>query len=162
METKRCSMCGEIKDVGLFSRDKAKMDGLKCNCKDCQKQTNIEWRLKNIDERREREKEASAEYKKNNILKVRRNQERWRDGNRDIINKYLRKYNNNRIQNLLDSYICNELKKRGITTITPEIIELKREQLTIHRLLKEAKNGITGNGNKGTQADEQADNGRDD
>lgn len=46
------------------------------------------------------------------------------------------------IKEISFSYVKKCLKKTGITEVTQEIVELKREQIKIHRALREAKNGI--------------------
>jgi len=60
-------------------------------------------------------------------------------------------YEKRRIMYLSDSYLRKEIKNQigiPIKEITAEMVELKREQLTIHRLLKRGlKNGVTNTGN---------------
>jgi hypothetical protein len=59
---------------------------------------------------------------------------------------------------LEDGYIIEKLNKTGVVA-TSETIELKREQIMIHRELKQIKkevhNGTAGKGNTGTQEPEK-------
>lgn len=47
---KVCTKCGQLKPLSGFSKDKAKKDGLKTQCKECMHEANAEWRA----DRRER------------------------------------------------------------------------------------------------------------
>jgi hypothetical protein len=59
--------------------------------------------------------------------------------NKEKMIKLKRKWNKKSILTLNDCYIKNKLKKRNIVTITPEIIELKRQQIIMKRTLNEFK-----------------------
>ena len=41
---KKCTVCGEVKPVGMFNLSKAQADGYKHQCRDCQKTIDAEWR----------------------------------------------------------------------------------------------------------------------
>lgn len=53
METKRCTKCGEIKSVELFSKRKERKSGLRSSCNECQALSTGNWRSKNRDRARE-------------------------------------------------------------------------------------------------------------
>jgi len=44
--TRRCSICGEIKSVELFKKDRRQSGGYSCKCKECHKLQTIERRKK--------------------------------------------------------------------------------------------------------------------
>jgi len=46
---KRCSSCGEEKEVAHFWRDGSRRDGLQASCKDCSRQRTQSWRARNPD-----------------------------------------------------------------------------------------------------------------
>ena len=71
--------------------------------------------------------EANSEYVKDLIRK-------WRVAHPDIIHKHRRK----RIDTLPDSLVKEYLKQQNIL-ITPETIEMKRQQIIAKRTLKEFK-----------------------
>jgi Recombination endonuclease VII len=45
--TKKCSKCGEEKDLGEFGKDKQSKSGLSPRCKKCQRKRHKKWRLDN-------------------------------------------------------------------------------------------------------------------
>lgn len=53
---KICTKCGKVKPLSEYSKDKAKKDGLKTQCKDCMHAANAEWR----EERRKAAKKGKA------------------------------------------------------------------------------------------------------
>ena len=165
IDTKRCIMCGNVKNIGLFNRSKYRKDGLNSKCKECAKVVMADFYTKNpekIKKYADKHKQYSLEYYFKNADKYAEYAKAYKFNNLDIFLKKQRENFKKYRDELADLYIKKALVQAGITTFTPEIIELKREQLTIHRLLKEAKNGIAGNRNKRTQNDEQEDNGRND
>ena len=68
------------------------------------------------------------------------------------------KYAIKSVKRLSDSYIKSNIRRAGLKNknITPQMIELKRELLTFHRLKKEVSNGINSRGNKRTEANGKA------
>lgn len=66
---KRCSKCGQYKDIGEFNRDKNNKDGYRSECKDCRR------------EYYETNKELIAEYKKE-----------YRQANKELIAERDKKY----------------------------------------------------------------------
>lgn len=73
MDKKKCSKCGEIKNVSEFYKNKTKKDGLQSKCKLC---SNIElrnWRSKNPNHVRSYEKK----WKENNPEKNRQKKMKW-------------------------------------------------------------------------------------
>ena len=114
MEVKKCSKCGQIKDVCLFSKNNKTKDKLHCSCKECDKEKYFKNREHNIVRMRE--------YKKNNPEKLKEyyleNQEKYkqyRESKKDVMKSYLK------------DYYQNNLKKRKIyLEITKDGRKLKR------------------------------------
>ena len=119
METKTCWKCHETKPWGCFGRDKTRKDGLNCTCKSCARENSRRY---NLDNRAEALEKKRA----------------WRVSNpgkakaRDTRNSAWSR------QKLKPAYVAKALGM-PVKQVTPELLELKREQLTYHRLLKEAK-----------------------
>lgn len=67
MQEKKCSKCGEVKDVSEFHKDKTKKNGLSSYCKNCIKAHVKQWCIKNSD----KHKETNKKWNKKNIIKLR-------------------------------------------------------------------------------------------
>ena len=102
----------------------------------------------------EKKRNRVKQYRKNNIDKVLLRERKWRANNKKIIKMASKKYNKRIISALSDTYIRGQISKRGLAreNITPQMIELKRELILFHRLLKEVSNGINGRGVQGITA----------
>ena len=64
-ESKRCSMCGEVKLLDDFHRDRASRDGLQNRCKPCNIELNKRWYRENPDVRERRMDEQARTLKRN-------------------------------------------------------------------------------------------------
>lgn len=49
---KTCSKCGKTKELAEFNKDKSKIDGLRHNCRGCQKMYNDKWQKDNTEHHR--------------------------------------------------------------------------------------------------------------
>ena len=107
MTTKVCSKCKVEKDLGEFTKDKTKRDGLHNMCKECRRLLHAKWRAKNP----EKVKARRAKYRAENPEKVKASRAKYR-------------------ADLHDSYVIWQLKSPNPP---PELIELKRIQLRIYR-----------------------------
>lgn len=145
---KKCTCCGEIKDLNLFYNNKTKSkDGKFSKCKKCVDVVKRNW------EKRNPKKCASyaRNYQKNNKEKVREyhREYRKRDGFREYNNLKVKEWsarNKNKLldpsKKLLDSYLIKILQKKGFkkNQITPEIIDLQRQILKNKRICKTSQN----------------------
>lgn len=59
---KVCTKCGQLKPLSGFSKDKAKKDGLKTQCKECMHEASAEWRERK--KAAKRLQEAKKSFKK--------------------------------------------------------------------------------------------------
>jgi len=126
-ESKKCSKCNEIKELALFSKQKANNDGFRSYCKECMSVSKKKYRQENrdkiLEQGRKYQKEnrnKMCEYSKKNYLKY-----------RDIIS-----------DNTIKKYLKNTLFLQ-LQEISQEMIELKKEQILLTRELRSLKNGIT-------------------
>lgn len=71
---KKCSKCGEIKDVSCFVKNKQCKDGYAWTCKKCSNQSNREWKQKNAVSLAEKRRKRYAETEGKEVKK--REQER--------------------------------------------------------------------------------------
>jgi len=112
---KRCPKCGEekplTKEFWTVVRGRHKTQKLYWRgiCKICE---------------REYERDRMDKSYKSNPDPLRRSHRQWCQKKRDL---------------LYDSYIVEKLKRSNITEITPELIDLKRQQLSMKRTLKQFK-----------------------
>ena len=140
-ETKTCTKCGVCKPVESFARNKRKQGGIDCWCKQCHR-------------------DSTALYAKKNREKVLAATRAWRAANRDHRAAYKRAHrtaNDARAirkwkelhpeavrssekrsrDKLASHYVAARLRRQGAAEITQPLIQLKREQLSLHRLAKE-------------------------
>jgi hypothetical protein len=147
---KRCSKCREIKDVNEFYKYIKRKAGRNILCNKClyeynsdrKKEIDKRYRLKNIDKVKEKEKR----YRLENIDKVKEKSRRYYVAHKDDIKERVKIYQKINVDSLSNAYIKQKiLRQFGIesTQIPEHIIDLKREQIELHRLIKEAKHGIT-------------------
>ena len=161
MTIKTCSKCGFVGDVDLFVRNENK-------CKWCEKAYrkayNKAYYKANSENRKAYMKAYNKAYRKANSENIKAQSKAYRKANSENIKAhykansehikaYMKAYNKAnsenikerdkvRVDSLLDSYVVKSLNMKK-EEVTPELLELKRDQLKIYRLLKEAKNGIT-------------------
>lgn len=102
MTIKLCNKCLTEKSFDLFSKDKAKSDGLCTICKDCARANRKAWYEKN----KEKVKEYQANYERENREQVRERSRAWRKNNRDRFLSKRRNYHAERYSNDL-SYSVN-------------------------------------------------------
>ncbi len=127
---KRCAKCGEWKGFDAFYTDRRARDGKQSHCGACKAK-------------------ASAEYKKKNPEVAKRHANAWNAANpekrRAIARKFAQKCNKARKASerhfLADSYVRRVMKVRA-NEASQELINLKREQLSLHRLLRDLKQAI--------------------
>lgn len=102
------------------------------------------YRTKN----KEKISEQGREYYKNNKEKIDRRRAEYRlmADRKEVKKRADNKHNKKRVAELSDIYIKNQIVKLGtINTfkeIPQELIDLKRQQLKLHRAIKEATNGL--------------------
>lgn len=88
METKRCSRCGEVKDVGEFYYSKASKDHCFCRCKKCDK----EYKKEYFKLHPEKLKERNRKYRKYKPVSELTQEELAKERKRDRI-RYARRHN---------------------------------------------------------------------
>ena len=162
-ETKICSKCGEEKLLKEFNLQISGKYGRYSWCKICASDLNKKYRKQNRDKILEYGKEyhkqnqdkrnlESKEYYKQNRDKILKYRKEYREQNQDKRKEYYKQnqdkrkeyYKQNR-DKLEDNYIKNSLSNiSGIKfkDISPELIEAKREQIKLYRLIKKIKNEL--------------------
>lgn len=151
---KICTKCQETKPLSDFAKDKSKKDGLGSNCKACKRR----YREANKADR----KIKDAAYYQANKARITKVKQAYRSKNRDKILAYAKKYYQENkehilatkkkykramVRDLTDEYIKSKIVESrswlfGRAEITPELIELKRYEIIIQRILKAKKNEI--------------------
>lgn len=128
---KQCKDCQEIKPFDDFYKDIRLRDKLRSQCKQCIAVLNAEYR------------ETWAD----NVKVNRAASAKFRSEHQDSIRQYKR----NAIAKLTGSYIKDKLAQtHSIVNPSPELIELKRNQLLYKRALKELQNTIKGGKENGS------------
>jgi hypothetical protein len=151
METKRCSQCGEVKLSKEFYIDLSRKTKLSSQCKVCLKFKSTDYREKYPEKVKESKKRC---YQNNQGYYYKKSRE-WAMANRIKAREYsLKWWHKNpdrwkvasvkKIQYLYPCYLKDLLKREGILgeVITPELMQLKREQLTALRLYIRARKEI--------------------
>lgn len=99
MDEKRCSRCGEIKSIALFSAHSAHRDRLQSACKFCMHENNLRWQRENPERHRARNatwQRANPEKKRESANKrraIKRNAIRAHINPRDW-SRLVRRYHN--------------------------------------------------------------------
>jgi hypothetical protein len=126
---KQCFRCKETKPKSEFNKDKSKSDGLQSYCHVCC----VEYCKKYHENNRERELNCSKKYYENNRERELKRSKKYHENNRDPNVERYKKYR----AELGDGYIKDRLK---IKNPPQQLIEFKRDQLKLHRLIKELEN----------------------
>ena len=87
---KRCTRCGDTKDVSEFYRDASRSDGLSPQCKACCRvhQRAYRQRVQRDPSKRERRNEATRQWRETNREKMRASVVNWQRRNRDYMRDY--------------------------------------------------------------------------
>ena len=156
-QLKKCTKCGEVKALEAFGKVFANCDGLNYVCKSCVNIRNKEYYANDESLRVKRKKycldhktEAKAYYavyRIKNLEKIKLREAAYiktdhgKKTKTRSINPISRRRSAQKIRKTLaDGYVKRIiLASIGVRTsaIPPELIEAKREQLKLHRLLKE-------------------------
>ena len=81
---KKCCMCGEIKSSECFYMDKSKSNGLSSRCKECAKETMVQWRKQNP----VKLKKGKRQYYQRNKTQLLEKSAEWRKNNQDYGKTY--------------------------------------------------------------------------
>ena len=135
VKTKVCTKCKDEKSYSEFHKNKEKKDGLRLECKICHKQDRKEYYLKN----KEKEIEYREKYYKIKENNIKEYSKKYRKINKENLKQKQKQCHKKYSEDLTDGYISVTLNLKK-SECPPELIELKRQQLTILRLTKEIKN----------------------
>lgn len=87
MQTKRCNFCNTVFPVGMFYRHKNNKDGLRSDCKDCNKIVVRLWAIINPEKRRAN----SNNWRTKNLVKARKAVIKWQKVNPERMRDHYRK-----------------------------------------------------------------------
>ena len=120
---KRCSKCGKEKELEEFVKHRKCKDGRAGVCKECANEYGRKW----------------AENNSNNI---KAHKKRWKENNPDQdklrIKKSYLKRNRQLVDSVIKTYLQNQFKIKR-SEITSKIVEIKRQQIMMWRLIKQLK-----------------------
>ena len=145
---KRCTKCGETKSVHDFSPRHWR-------CRSCEAACAREYRAGLSEERRAQLRAKQSEYAKRERLTHRgrereRNRGAARRGRHDYVVRHAAiaaKLAKKNIDELSDRYVKSRICAHGsgikMSQVSPELIALKREQLSLQRLAKKLRQAIT-------------------
>ena len=114
MDKKKCSKCGEEKELSEFHKAKQNKDGYRGSCKDCVKEYKKEYRKNN----KEYNKEYCKEYYENNKEKRKEYYKEWFKNNKEYRKEY---YKNNKEK-------VKEYKSKNKEKINKRIRERKQSE----------------------------------
>ena len=95
MESKKCTKCGEVKQIDCFSKDKGTKDGYQYKCKSCQKkwrQENKEHLIQYGKKYSEENRERLKQWRDENREGILERKKQWRDENKERIAEYNKQY----------------------------------------------------------------------
>lgn len=143
--TKKCSKCGETKDVGLFSKKKDGKDGLNSRCKACDKahrEANKEKIAAKKKAYRDANKEKIAAYNEANKEKTVAYQKAYREANKEELSakdKAYREANKEKIAAQKKAY-C-EANKEGVAARDKAWREANPELVEVRNVIRRAERG---------------------
>lgn len=141
METKRCSKCGINKPSDSFYRNRHRKDGLNCYCKECMK---VAQALSNEKHKDKRKVYRHSSYEKNKESENKNTREYLRTHEvPERTREHARAYSKKIREELRESYVVAKLRMDR-AAITEDVVELKREQIRLHRSLLQLKQAIEG------------------
>lgn len=158
METKKCTKCGEVKNLSAFTKRTGYKNGVRSSCRDCENEYKRKWGKDNPEKRLI----SNRKYCKNNpekvkeIRRVHHEKNRDKDRKRSITYYYNNKTkclargleyrrnnpekhrasNRRKVEKLTNAYIASVLGL-ALSECTIELIEAKRAQLQLTRATKD-------------------------
>ena len=139
---KKCSKCKKMFNVEYFNKDPSSSCGLRSRCKDCLREYRQSERFK------ARTKITAEKWRNQNRERLRALQKKYIKNNPSFRIKDRKRLKRN-VQDLKDYYVISKIERMGVPRedITPGMIELKRDQILLHREIKRGnrrlKNGTT-------------------
>ena len=147
METKKCSKCGEEKDISEFRNNNRSKDKKDYFCKLCRRERDNNYRKNNKD----KIKKTRKEYREKNKDKIKEYKKEYREKNKDKIKEYKKEwYENNKDKikearyNLYQKNKDKEKDKAIIYNNTPILYNstLKvRQEIKLYEEVKESDDG---------------------
>jgi hypothetical protein len=150
--TKVCTKCGEEKELSEFSKCKRHKSGILNMCKKCCNEKNKKWRGSNPEKAKQQNNyykkhpELVKEYKRkwieNNPEKRKLGLKKWRDEHKKEIIEAEKIRKSKWREMLGDIYVKDKLRRQinsiGLdietSDITPDLIELKRQEIRLKRI----------------------------
>ena len=136
MESKKCTKCGEVKELGEYYKQKTGKSGLLASCKTCSNVYQKIWKAKNLDKNKARKYHLQWSMSNKDKLIGYREKTKRNHGDKIKEKRLLREAGNR--NELTDRYIKNLLWADGFTADVvdrkPELIELKRLTIKFKRL----------------------------
>jgi hypothetical protein len=140
-KNKKCSKCGEVKEVGEYNKNKSKKDGLGSECRYCAKCNDKNYRENNKDKISKKHSnwrknnyqhynKYNKEYRKNNKYKIAKKNYDWRKNNKE----YFREYRESNKSKYSHYTAMRKAKKKDLT---PPLTTYDKER--IEALYAEAK-----------------------
>ena len=145
MPVKRCPKCGEEKELTEFWKCNSKKspDGHQGMCRTCAALGVRQWEKDNPD-RVKKHKAGQFQRHKSEYLEKKKI---YRHENKENEKRISKKLKAKQVGELRNCYVIEKLKRNNKNIKpTPELIDLKREQITMYRELKTFKKEIK-NGN---------------
>ncbi len=151
-EMKTCSKCDENKPESEFSKHKRHTNGFRSICKSCANEATKAWQKANPEKVRkankaryaansEKARAASRARYAANPEKARAAVEACRKANPEKEKAAYRRLGRKYRKELRPSYIAQSLKMK-LKEVTPHLLALKQEQLSILRLSKQLKKAL--------------------
>lgn len=135
---KRCSKCGEVKALDAFHRSKTGTAGRHAYCKECSSGYSRARNPEVYQRNREAVILRSLGWQRQNPERYRQRLKAWQEANRDKVMEAKRKDTKYRVDHLSDGYVAGCLGA-PCSRLPKDLIELKREQLSLLRLSRQLK-----------------------
>jgi len=142
MESKKCTKCGEVKQIECFNKCKPNKDGYQYKCKVCMKQYREEnkerikqyyeenkERIKQYqEENKERISEYDRQYYQENKERIEERKKQYREENKELINEHAKQYYEENKERTKQYYQENKERRKQYREENKERINERKKQ----------------------------------
>lgn len=100
---KQCTKCGELKSITKFNKRTASKDGLRSQCRDCDRKDKQKWDVDN----KQHCLEYSEQYRKQNKQKIKKYNKEYYSKNQEKLKEYSKQYKQGNVEIVRNQYKKN-------------------------------------------------------
>lgn len=140
MDEKKCSKCGEVKLLALFSKDKIKKDGTRNMCKACCNKYELERRADNATKKIINQQQLNRYYRRKEMNQM---TDKFREIYLDLAPNYKKVYDAiPKHENWNIQQIGREITRSTGVNLTANIVQIGLNTMVSNGLIAETKRGL--------------------